>query len=109
MRKLVVLLSILALAYPLAACEDEGPYKLVLTVGKPVYSSTDEQIGSIDEIILDMEGHQFAIVTVGDFLGLGGKQVLISSPNLSARPEGGFYVNYSAERLAFVSEHPGSR
>ena len=104
MRKPPVLISVLALACPLAACEDEGPYKLVLTEGKYVYSSTDDEIGSIQEVIVDMEGNQFAIVTVGDFLGVGGSQVLIAGSELSARPEGGFYVDYSTERFASVPD-----
>ena len=105
MRKLIALFSILALVGSLAACQDDGPYDLVLKEGQTVYNSMDEEIGSIDEVFVDEGGNQLAVVTVGDFLGLGDKQVFISETKLSARPKGGFYLNLSTEQLALVPEY----
>ena len=56
--------------------------------GMRVYSSTDEWIGEIDNVIIDASGDiQGAVLGVGGFVGIGEKDVLISFDSLTIKTE----------------------
>jgi sporulation protein YlmC with PRC-barrel domain len=47
-------------------------------IGTPVYNEQEERIGSIDDLIISPDrAVSFAVVSVGGFLGLGGRLVAI--------------------------------
>jgi sporulation protein YlmC with PRC-barrel domain len=47
-------------------------------IGAPVYNEQEERIGSIDDLIISPDrAVSFAVVSVGGFLGLGGRLVAI--------------------------------
>jgi sporulation protein YlmC with PRC-barrel domain len=53
--------------------------------GLDVYDSTDEQIGSVEDLYVDREARQprFLVVSAGGFLGLGKKHFLIPVEDVS--------------------------
>ena len=56
--------------------------------GKPVYSSDDERVGEIGELILDANGQVTeVIIDVGGFLGLGEKPVAVAFEDLRFETE----------------------
>jgi sporulation protein YlmC with PRC-barrel domain len=47
-------------------------------IGAPVYNEQEERIGSIDDLIISPDrAVSFAVVSVGGFLGLGGRLIVI--------------------------------
>jgi sporulation protein YlmC with PRC-barrel domain len=47
-------------------------------IGAPVYNEQEERIGSIDDLIISPDrAVSFAVVSVGGFLGLGGRLIAI--------------------------------
>jgi hypothetical protein len=79
-----------------------------ITPGEPVYNEAGEEIGSVESVSVGADGSQLAIVSVGEFLGLGGKQVAISGGDLSARADGGYSVSYTEEELEALPDHVGN-
>ena len=53
-----------------------------------VYNSSDNKIGAIDDVLIDKEGNVSAlIIGVGEFLGMGEKDVAIPFSAVRARKE----------------------
>ncbi len=54
-------------------------------IGEPIYNAAAEEIGTIDDLVLDKDGNIVAVtVSVGGFLGIGAKTVAIAWPSLKA-------------------------
>lgn len=74
-------------------------------VGKRVYGPNDEDVGEISAVSLDADGKVIgAVVDVGGFLGMGEKEVVLTSAMLSLVPgmdgaEPKFVVNATQEQL----------
>ena len=73
-------------------------------VGKRVYGPNDEDVGEISAVSLDADGKVIgAVVDVGGFLGMGEKEVVLTSAMLSlvadANGEPKFVVNATQEQL----------
>ena len=86
----------------------EAEAEVAIMTGESVYNLEGEEIGEIEEVTAGADGTQSAIISVGEFLGLGGKQVMIPASELSARAEGGYTVNYTQEQLEQMPEHEGA-
>ena len=57
-------------------------------IGAPVYNEQEERIGSIDDLIISPDrAVSFAAVSVGGFLGLGGRLVAIPVEQLRAEKD----------------------
>ena len=94
---------------PAPEAQAEAEAGLTIMTGESVYNLEGEEIGSVEEINVGADGAQSAIVSVGEFLGLGGKLVLIPASELSAREEGGYMVNYTQEQLEQMPEHQAAQ
>jgi hypothetical protein len=73
-------------------------------IGKRVYGPNDEDVGEISAVSLDADGKVAgAVVDVGGFLGMGEKEVVLTSAMLSlvadANGEPKFVVNATQEQL----------
>ncbi len=56
----------------------EGGYRASKVVGAAVYNAENQQIGTVDDIILDHENRaDLVVISVGGFLGVGGKLVAL--------------------------------
>jgi sporulation protein YlmC with PRC-barrel domain len=51
-------------------------------VGKTVVNDKNEQIGTIDDLIIDRDRVLFAVLQVGGFLGIGGRLVAVPYESL---------------------------
>lgn len=65
--------------------DDEVAAKTV--IGTRVYNVQDEQVGRIDDLLIDGEGKVVgAVLSIGGFLGFGAKEVGIAWANLDFHP-----------------------
>lgn len=56
-------------------------------IGTEVVTSTDEQLGSISDLVMERDGTVIAaVIDVGGFLGIGAKPVAVSFDSLTATP-----------------------
>ena len=59
-----------------AAVKQQGGWRASKTIGSEVYNDQNQRIGTIDDLILSAENTvQFAIISVGGFLGIGSKLI----------------------------------
>jgi sporulation protein YlmC with PRC-barrel domain len=63
-------------------------YRASKLAGTPVQNNTGEEIGKIDDLIVDKEKVLYAIVQVGGFLGLGGYLIAVPYNSLNISPDG---------------------
>jgi sporulation protein YlmC with PRC-barrel domain len=52
-------------------------YRATDLIGKDVVNAKDEEIGTIEDIIIDQQRNLYAVLEVGSFLGLGGHLVVV--------------------------------
>lgn len=57
-------------------------------VGKTAFSADGEEVGTVDEIVTAADGSERALISVGEFLGIGSKQIAIAPDELSASEDG---------------------
>jgi hypothetical protein len=77
-------------------------------VGQPVVSQAGEEVGTIVQVVDDENGGgRFAVVDVGEFLGIGQKQVAIDLRHLSLGADGQVRSNVSADQLQSMPEYEG--
>lgn len=80
--------------------------------GMRVYTSNDEWIGEIDNVVVDRNGRiQGAVLGVGGFLGIGEKDVLVSFDSLTLKEEVDgddmrAYVDATEESLEELPAYP---
>lgn len=73
-------------------------------VGEAIYNASDENLGSVDDLLLTEDGQIKAVVVgVGGFLGIGKKSVAIAidaiEPRTDENGDLSLYVTASAEQL----------
>ena len=54
---------------------DNGGLRASKIVGSSVYNDQDQKIGSIDDLVIGNDHSLHAVLSVGGFLGMGGKMV----------------------------------
>jgi hypothetical protein len=89
-------------AQPAAGAQQQAPAGL--RAGQKIYSQQGQEIGTIDQVIAGAGGGQ-VVASVGQFLGLGEKKVLLQATDLQARAQGGFTTAVTAERLRAMPAH----
>lgn len=60
-----------------AAMTDNGSLRASKVVGSTVYNDHDQKIGSIDDLVIGSDHSLHAVLSVGGFLGMGGKMVSV--------------------------------
>ncbi len=75
-------------------------------IGMTVYNDAGEEVGRVDDILLDKDGRVSGVVLgVGGFLGIGGKSVGIAWKEVSVAPEqDAVQIAYSKEQLEVAPE-----
>jgi len=74
-------------------------------IGAPVYNEQDEKVGSIDDLIVTPDrALSYAIVSVGGFLGLGGRLVAIPVEQIRAERDKLILPGATKEALQKVPE-----
>ncbi|MCO6386318.1 PRC-barrel domain-containing protein [Aliihoeflea sp. 40Bstr573] len=78
-------------------------------IGTTVYGANDENVGSIEDVILDGDTVDVVTLEVGGFLGLGDKEVAVSMENLAfMTDEDGelyLYTSFTEEQLEAQPEY----
>lgn len=74
-------------------------------VGQPVVGEGGEEIGTIVQVVDDPNGGQSAIVDVGEFLGIGQKEVAIDLRHLSLGADGQVRSDMTADQLQSMPEY----
>ena len=83
-------------------------------IGTTVYGANDENVGSIEDVILSSDGNtvEGVILDVGGFLGIGAKSVAVGMDNLSfmsdADGENYLYTQFTQEQLEAQPEYDES-
>jgi sporulation protein YlmC with PRC-barrel domain len=83
-------------------------------IGANVYDINDENIGSVDDIVLGQDGSaQYAVVDVGGFLGFGTHTVAIGFDEMSVMHDEGWadvrvYVDVTQDQLEQMPEYEGT-
>jgi sporulation protein YlmC with PRC-barrel domain len=62
---------------------DNGEARASKVVGSSVYNDHDENVGSINDLVIAKDGKVSAILSVGGFLGMGTKYVEVPYSNLT--------------------------
>lgn len=77
-------------------------------VGQQVVSEGGEEVGTIVQVVDDENGGgRFAVVDVGEFLGIGEKQVAIDMRHLSLGADGQVRSKVTADQLQSMPEYEG--
>lgn len=75
-------------------------------VGMAVFDASGRQIGVIDEIIVAEDGTEQAVISVGTFLGLGSKMILVPTLDLALDIDGARYtIAMTAEEIEAAPEY----
>lgn len=78
-------------------------------IGTTVYGADEENVGSIEDVVLDGETVDFVTLEVGGFLGMGDKEVAVSMENLAfMSDEDGemyLYTSFTKEQLEAQPEY----
>lgn len=78
-------------------------------VGKAIVSRDGEEIGDVDEVVVDgTTGQKFAVVDVGGFLGVGEKSIVVALDELQAADDDRIQSDLTRETLQTQTEYdPG--
>ncbi|HEX7718739.1 MAG TPA: PRC-barrel domain-containing protein, partial [Woeseiaceae bacterium] len=77
--------------------------------GRTVHNQDGEEIGTIASVVADDNGEsKFVVVDVGDFLGIGGKQVAIEIQNLEMTADGQIRSEVTSDALESMPEYDSS-
>lgn len=89
-----------------SAAAMEGELTESAVVGQSVVTGDGEEIGTIVQVVEGTSGEgRFAVVDVGEFLGIGEKQVAIDIRQLSLGPDGEVRSDVSADSLESMPEY----
>lgn len=92
MRKLLIVVTTLLVAGSVAWAAEktmgDEAIKASKVIGQTVKDSAGQDVGTLEELILDRDGRvSQAILSVGGFMGLGDKQIAVAWDNLTFQPK----------------------
>ena len=67
--------------------------------GQTIYNRSGRQIGTVSSMSADAQGQQVAVVSIGKYLGMGGKSVQFPVSSLSPKDGGGYTTSLSAKEI----------
>ena len=85
---------------PLEATEVARGYRAETIKLKPVVNDKNETIGKINDFIFSKEGNVYAVLSVGDFGGIGGHLIAIPFRSLKLDDPSSYVVLPGASRAA---------
>ena len=60
-----------------AATEPQQPISIDEVLGSRVVNAAGEEVATIDDLVIDQSGQQYAVLSVGGFLGIGDRKVAV--------------------------------
>jgi putative membrane protein len=89
-----------------AATQAEQPVSLEEVLGAEVVNAAGDEVGEIEDVVLDQNGAYYAILSVGGFLGLGEKKVAVPLDQLElAEDQVYLMATASEEQLEQMPEY----
>jgi sporulation protein YlmC with PRC-barrel domain len=80
-------------------------YRASKVIGSTVLNNADESIGKIDDILLSPDGKEpYAVISVGTFLGMGGRLIIVRYDSLKLVGNKVVLANGTKEGLKALSE-----
>lgn len=77
-------------------------------VGQAVFDANGQQVGTVAEIATDETGSEVAVLSVGEFLGLGSKKIAVATTDLQPNADGtGLTIALTAEDIEAAPEYEG--
>jgi len=70
-----------------AATEPRQPISIEKVLGAEVVTAAGEEVGEIEDVVLDQHGEYYAVLSVGGFLGIGEKKVAVPLDELQLRED----------------------
>lgn len=85
----IVIAGMCVLTTPAGACEIESRVQPGTTVlGAPVINSWGERTGTVSDVVIGSDGHVVGyLVSVGGFLGVGEKRVMVTPDEVQFRQD----------------------
>jgi hypothetical protein len=85
---------------PLETTEVARGYRAEALKLKPVVNDKNETIGTINDFIFSKEGNVYAVLSVGNFSGIGGQQIAVPFRSLKLDNPSSYVVLPGASRAA---------
>jgi|GEM_PF-6949746 sporulation protein YlmC with PRC-barrel domain len=84
----------------IASVTMQGGVRVSKIIGAPVYNAGNQQVGTVDDVVLDKgDTAKLAVISVGGFLGVGGKLVAVPFASLQLAPGKAVLPDASKEAL----------
>lgn len=102
----------IVLAQPAQPADNSAAAKSDLSgaTGQTVFDSQGRSVGKISAVGNDSKGQQVAIVSAGQYLGLGSKDVLIPASSLQSKADGsGFITTMSQDDIQALPEYKSGK
>ena len=80
-----------------AATEPQQPVSLDKVLGAEVVTAAGEEVGEIEDVVLDQNGEYYAVLSVGGFLGIGEKKVAVPLDELQLREDQAYLMTAATE------------
>lgn len=75
-------------------------------IGQSVFDADGRQVGIVDNVTMAEDGSEIAVLSVGEFLGLGAKKVAIPTSALQPNADGtGLATSISAEEFEAAPDY----
>jgi sporulation protein YlmC with PRC-barrel domain len=74
-------------------------YRISELIGKPVYNPQGQKIGNVDDFVIQRDKVLMTIISVGGFLGIGGRLIAIPYSSLKMTPKGMVLAGASKEAV----------
>lgn len=78
----------------------QAPDQSASLVGQSVFDANGEEVGTVEEVVTGEDGSELAVLSVGEFLGIGEKKIAVSPSELQPNAEGtGLTIAMTAEDI----------
>ena len=82
---------------PGATLQPQQAVSIEKLLGSPVVNSKGDEVGKIEDVVLDQTGKYYAVVSVGGFLGIGAKDVALPLNDLQLGQDEAYLMSAETE------------
>lgn len=87
----------------------ESPDQSASLVGQSVFDANGQEVGAVEEIVTGDDGSELAVLSVGEFLGIGEKRIAVATSELQPNAEGtGLTIALTAEDIEAAPAYEGA-
>lgn len=86
----------------------QAPDQGTQLVGQSVFDSNGQEVGIVEDVVTGDDGSELAVLSVGDFLGIGPKKISVPASELQPNAEGtGLTIAMTAEDIEAAPTYEG--